>query len=166
MASNETASNVNSSEGRARINILDIVIIIVFAALIAGLFFRESIVSIFNKDDMADITYAFEIKSMERTRLSDLAENVRLTDKNSGKDMGKIKLVNAVNAYVTEYKNDGSAVKIKKDGYCDAVVTASAKGFKSDTGVFLGGELLIVPGQTFTIYTETTSYNVTILSVN
>jgi hypothetical protein len=89
MASNETASNVNSSEGRARINILDIVIIIVFAALIAGLFFRESIVSIFNKDDMADITYAFEIKSMERTRLSDLAENVRLTDKNSGKDMEK-----------------------------------------------------------------------------
>lgn len=155
-----------SSEGRARINILDIVIIIVFAALIAGLFFRENIVSLFNTEEMADITYSFEIKGMERTKLSNLAENVRLTDKNSGKDMGRIKLVNAVNSYVTEYISDGSAVKIKKEGYCDAVVTAVAKGFKSDSGVFLGGELLIVPGQTYTIYTATVTYNVTILSVN
>ncbi len=167
MATHETVSNERfSSEGRARINILDIVIIIVVAALIAGLFFRENIVGLFNAEEMADITYSFEIKGMERAKLSNLAVNVSLTDKESGKDMGRIKLVNAVNAYVTEYTSDGTAVKLKKDGYCDAVVTAVAKGFKSDTGVFLGGELLIVPGQTYTIYTTTATYNVTILSVN
>lgn len=164
MAANNTVSKEKS--GRARINILDIVILIVFAALIAGMVFRENIISMFHTEEMADITYSFEIKGMERSKLSTLAENVQLTDKNSGKNMGRIKLTNAVNAYVTEYTNDGSAVKIKRDGYCDAVVTAVAKGFKSDTGVFLEGELLIVPGQTFTIYTSTATYNVTILSVN
>lgn len=164
MAANETASN--KLESRIRFNILDIVIIVVIAALVAGLFFRENIIGMFNTEEMSDITYTFEIEGMERTKLSDLAENVQITDKNSGKDMGRIKLVNAVNSYVTEYKTDGTAVKIKRDGYCDAVVTAVAKGFKSDTGVYLDGELLIVPGQTFTIYTSTVTYTMTILSIN
>jgi len=165
MASNEI-TNDRLSEYRTRFNILDVVIIVVIAALIAGLFFRENIVSMFKTEEMSDITYVFEIKGLERTKLSSLTENVRLTYKNSGKDMGRIKLVNAVNSYATEYKADGTAVKIKRDGYCDVVVTAVAKGFKSDTGVYLEGELLIVPGQTFTIYTATATYNVTILAVN
>jgi hypothetical protein len=136
MATHETVSNERfSSEGRARINILDIVIIIVVAALIAGLFFRENIVGLFNAEEMADITYSFEIKGMERAKLSNLAVNVSLTDKESGKDMGMIQACQRPSTLCYRVHHDGTAVKLKK------MVTASGgdrcrKGIQSDTAFF------------------------------
>lgn len=95
---------MSSTESRVRFNILDVIIIIVLVALITGLFFRNNIISMLSKNDMVDITYTFEIKEIDRTRLSYLAQNVLLSEKESGKEMGKISTVSSGAAYTTDNK--------------------------------------------------------------
>lgn len=158
--------NMSSSKSRVRFNILDIIIIVILIALIAGLFFRNNIIEMLNTDESTTITYTFEIKELDSSRFSYLKHNTLLTERESGGAMGRVISISSSKSVAKEYAVDGSIVNIEKNGYYDVVVKAAADGFKSDTGIFLNGDLLIAPGMNCEIVTETSVYKATILSVD
>lgn len=157
---------MTASENKNRFNILDIIIIIMLIALITGLFFRNNIKELLNSDKSSEITYVFEIKQLDDVRLSYLKPNTLLSEKDRGSAMGRVASVTSQKSVITEYTADGNVIRIEKDELFDVTVKAVASGFKSDTGVFLNGDVSIIPGKSYSIITSIAVYEITILSVN
>ncbi|HAN20271.1 MAG: hypothetical protein A2Y15_07915 [Clostridiales bacterium GWF2_36_10] len=154
------------AEKRIRFNILDIIIIVLLIALIAGVLFRNNIEELLNPVKSNEIVYTFGIKQVDSIRLSYLTLDTVISEKDSGASMGRIIKVNSERSKVIEYTIDGKEMLIEKDGLFDVTVKAIAGGFKSDTGVFLNGNILIAPGKTYSIFTSTAVFEITILSVD
>ena len=131
---------------KVRFNIIDVIIVILLLAAIAGTIFRDSINGFMKNEKTEEISYTFESESK--------------------KEMGRVISVQSKQSYVTEYALDGSIMTLEKAGYNDLIVNAVANGFKSDTGIFTDGNILIVPGKSYQINTKTAVFYMTILSVN
>lgn len=155
-----------TKDSRARFNILDLTIIILIIALVAGIIFRGTITELLYPDSDLTINYTFEVKNIDSARLSFLTEGTALSHKENGKSMGNIVSSVSNNAYAYENSPNGTVNKIMLPDMYDAKVNVAAKGIKSDTGVFINGELLVTPGMTYTIKTTTAVYEVVILSVD
>ncbi|PKM62541.1 MAG: hypothetical protein CVU97_04890 [Firmicutes bacterium HGW-Firmicutes-21] len=157
---------MSSAENRVRFNILDVLIVLIIIALIIGVFFRNNIVELLSPDKSVEITYTFELKEVDSTRLSYLTQNTPLASRDSGGSMGRIVSVTPSVSVITEYAVDGSIMHLERSGYYDVTVRAVARGYKSDSGVFLDGEVLIAPGMKQYIITATAVYEAIILSIN
>lgn len=153
------------NKSRVRLNILDIIIMILFISLITGFVFRNRIIEMFDTENYVDINYTFEVKELDSTRFSYLSRNVVLKDVKSGIEIGKIASVSGNTAIIDEYTINGNIIKTERIGYYDTYVEATAKGIKSDTGIFIDGEFLIAPGMSLMISTDTSVYKATILSI-
>lgn len=155
-----------STEKRINFNIIDVIIVLLLAALIAGVFFRENISELLSTEQGEQITYTFEIKQVDSDSLACLNQNTQLFERDSGNSLGKIISVYSTPSMVTEVAVDGSILQLEKRGYYDLTIKTIVDGFKSDTGFFADGDILIVPGKTYNINTETAVFIITILSVN
>ncbi|HBR31697.1 MAG TPA: hypothetical protein DD733_06400 [Clostridiales bacterium] len=151
---------------KVRFNIIDVIIVILLLAAIAGTIFRDSINGFMKNEKTEEISYTFEIKQADSDMISGLTQGVIFFESESKKEMGRVISVQSKQSYVTEYALDGSIMTLEKAGYNDLIVNAVANGFKSDTGIFTDGNILIVPGKSYQINTKTAVFYMTILSVN
>ena len=153
-------------EKRIRFNLLDIIVIIVIIALTVGVFFRNNIVGLLTTDMNGEITYTFKVRDVDSIRLSYLTPNTVLAERDSGLEMGRVVSVLPEKCIITEFAVDGSVINLEKSGYYDITVRATATGLKSETGTFVNGSILVVPGKTVYIITATAVYEATILSID
>ena len=149
---------------KRRINALDVLIVLLIAAMIAAFVFRGQILSVFEEEKSEVVTYSFEITDVEKTHAGYLAKDSTLYN-GKGQSVGKVLSVTAVDGTDEQILADGNAVSVK-NGTLDLSGTVTATGYTVGEFVYLSDGTLLVPGGTLTVSTGEAVYTLTLTDVD
>ena len=118
-----------------KLNLFDVLIIIVIAVIVAGVFFRAEIRSLFFSDESSSFLMDVQITFLENSRASTVKDGLTVYD-SDGKELGKITAISktpssdtvtidGVKYETEEAVNEGSTVKFayRDDGALAYIIT-------------------------------------------
>ena len=118
-----------------KLNLFDVLIIIVIAVIVAGVFFRAEIRSLFFSDESSSFLMDVQITFLENSRASTVKDGMTVYD-SDGKELGKITAISktpssdtvtidGVKYETEEAVNEGSTVKFayRDDGALAYIIT-------------------------------------------
>lgn len=149
--------------GKKRINLLDVVIVLVVIAAVAAFFLRGRIQALFKEEANNIITYSYVVTDVEEDTAAFLQAGETLFDE-SGKELGEVLSAVCSDATDAELLPDGRAVEVK-NGKTEISGAVSAKGYEANGFVYLEGGILLIPGGTLTVYTVDAVFTLQITDV-
>ena len=149
---------------KKRINALDVLLVLLIAAMIIAFIFRGQILAIFEENETEVVTYAFVITDVEKEHAAYLKADSSLYNK-SGAFVGTVLEVTVTDGTDEKTLSDGHAVKVK-NGLTDLTGTVTASGYTVGDFVYLSDGTLLVPGGTVSVSTGEAVYTLTLTKVD
>lgn len=147
---------------KRRINALDVLLILLIAAMIAAFVFRGQILSVFKEEETKIVTYSFVVTDVEKEHASYLKKDQALYNP-SGAEAGTILTVTVEDAMDEQTLSDGHTVQVK-NGALDLAGTVTAVGYTVGEFVYLADGTLLIPGGTIEVSTGEALYTLTVTS--
>jgi len=161
-----------------RFGVLDAVVILLVACLIAGIYFRSNIIDwISNKRDIQDYTVTFAVDNIRYTtpHFISVGDTVVLAD--TGETLGTIieesegnsKIALSITPASEIFTDNGEVIEVfypNNESRVDVKGRLRCRGSKSKEGGFLlNGSTYLSAGQTVTAHTETVTVELRILQI-
>ena len=147
---------------KRRINALDVLLVLLIAAMIAAFVFRGQILSVFEEEETKVVTYSFAITDVEKEHASYLKKDCVLYN-DSGAEVGTVLDVTAADAVDEKTLSDGHTVQVQ-NGTLDLAGTVTAVGYTVGEFVYLADGTLLSPGGTIVVSTGEAIYTLTVTS--
>lgn len=148
---------------KSRINALDVLIVLLIAAMITAFIFRGQILSVFEEEETEVVTYSFVVTHVEKERAAYLTKDCTLYN-SKGQSVGTLLAVTVTDGTDAQVLADGNAVQVK-NGFLDLSGTVTATGYTVGEFVYLADGTLLVPGGTVTVTTGEAIYTLTLTDV-
>ena len=148
---------------KRRINALDVLLVLLIAAMIAAFVFRGQILSVFEETETEVVTYSFAITDVEKAHASYLKADCTLYNK-SGAFVGTVLEVTATDSTDKKTLDDGHTVEVK-NGLTDLTGTVTASGYTVGEFIYLSDGTLLVPGGTISVSTGEAIYTLIVTEV-
>lgn len=150
---------------KGKFNIIDILVVILIIAVIAGIGVRyRSVVTTAVKSD-EEFEYVVELESVRQCTVDALEKKGKLSDKKATVDLGEIIDVQAEPARFLSEKADGSVVYAKQPDRYTVQVTVRTRGKESDNSYITADSNELSVGRTTEIYSKYAHTSGTIRSV-
>ena len=116
-----------------KLNLFDVLIIIVIAVIVAGVFFRAEIRSLFFSDESSSFLMDVQITFLENSRASTVKDGLTVYD-SDGKELGKITAISKTPSSDT-VTIDGVDREVLSTRCSDVTITIMLRGYIAD-GVY------------------------------
>ncbi len=136
---------------KKRINVLDVLIVLVILLAIAAFFLRGKILAFFEEESTCVVTYSFVTTDLEKEHAAFLQSGYVFYNA-SGEKNGDILSVSKTPATDPHLLADGHTVQVQ-NGDVDATGTVSAVGYQADGFIYLEDGTKLVPGGRITVFT-------------
>ncbi len=140
---------VNTKDGKRRFNGMDLFIVILVAAAVAGIIFIRNMaskpVSGGSDGDLVNIEYTLEFRKLRSDVIGYVASGDTVKDPDNKQDIGRVVSVQSVPYSEIEYNySDGGAYMAENPDLSDLLITISARATKTSGGYYISGVKFLV----------------------
>lgn len=146
-----------------KLNLFDILIIIVIAVIVAGVFFRAEIRSLFFSDESSSFLMDVQITFLENSRASTVKDGMTVYD-SDGKELGKITAISKTPSSDT-VTIDGVDREVLSTRCSDVTITIMLRGYIADGVYYTRSGMQLLLNDNITVETDALSLSCRILDV-
>ena len=153
-----------------RVNLLDVVLVLLVILCIVGIFQRANLRALFeNSEEQESFTVTFEARCVRSTTVNTLTKDTvfYVMDGDTRVTLGSLSDISGSVATVYLQDKDGETVKAvyPKDTYYDVTGTLLCRGISNDGSFLAGGKTYLAANQTLCAYTEQADIEIIITSI-
>lgn len=146
-----------------KLNLVDVLIIIVIAVIVTGVFFRAEIRSLFFSDESSSFLMDVQITFLENSRASAIKDGLAVYD-SDGKELGTITAVSKTPSSDT-VTIDGVDREVLSTRCSDVTVTIMLRGYIADGVYYTKSGIKLLLNDNITLETDALSLSCRILDV-
>ena len=148
-----------------KISIVDILTVIVIAAMAIGVYMRFFKTPETVKTDSVKITYTVRVEKIRDFTANGLMKKGKLYDSDTGEYLGEIKNVTLESAVIDAVTQSGDVRSVKYPERCDAVLTVEIDGSANSRGYYTEAKRALSVGGELDFETKYVDTSGTIVSV-
>ena len=146
-----------------KLNLFDVLIIIVIAVIVAGVFFRAEIRSLFFSDESSSFLMDVQITFLENSRASTVKDGMTVYD-SDGKELGEITAISKTPSSDT-VTIDGVDREVLSTRCSDVTITIMLRGYIADGVYYTRSGMQLLLNDNITVETDALSLSCRILDV-
>ena len=146
-----------------KLNLFDVLIIIIIAVIVAGVFFRAEIRSLFFSDESSSFLMDVQITFLENSRASPVKDGLTVYD-SDGKELGNITAISKTPSSDT-VTIDGVDREVLSTRCSDVTITIMLRGYIADGVYYTRSGMQLLLNDNITVETDALSLSCRILDV-